>query len=182
MPPLFDPIRGAQGFQQSNPDILSCASLLGSLQIFKRAGMLPVLRRRSEQLTGAFSDELSRSPHYNAAAEVVMKYGPSAGFGDISVSDSERSEKRYDESPRFTIITPLEPAERGAQLSLFFLPPGKGVMQRVFDGLKAFGVVGDERKPDVIRLAPTPLYNSREDCMRAVRALNTVLDELRISN
>jgi len=37
MPPTFSPIRGAQGFQQSNPCILATASLLGSLQVFKEA-------------------------------------------------------------------------------------------------------------------------------------------------
>ena len=180
MPPHFNPIKGAQGFQQSNPDILSCASLLGSLQTFKRAGMIIELRPRSQDLTSALADELARSSHYIVASEVVKKYGPRAtfNFDPLSREMQERDESTYDETPRFTIITPFEPAERGAQLSLFFLPPGKGIMQRVFDGIKPYGILGDERKPDVIRLAPAPLYNTEEDCTRAVRALNAVFDDL----
>lgn len=76
----------------------------------------------------------------------------------------------------FTIITPHDPENRGAQLSLLVLPPRQGVMQNLFAGLKDFGVLGDEREPDVIRLAPTPLYNTLEDCEEAASALNKVFD------
>ena len=77
-----------------------------------------------------------------------------------------------------TIITPGNVAERGSQLSLVFLPTGRGVMPRVLKGLEARGVVGDSRKPDVIRLAPAPLYNTFEDVERAVRVLDEVLAEV----
>jgi len=53
MPPKFSPIKGAQGFQQSNASPIVVASLLGSLQIFKKAGMMEPLRERSVELTGA---------------------------------------------------------------------------------------------------------------------------------
>lgn len=76
----------------------------------------------------------------------------------------------------FTIITPHDPENRGAQLSLLVLPPRQGVMQNLFAGLKDFGILGDEREPDVIRLAPTPLYNTLEDCEEAASALNKVFD------
>ena len=52
MPPDFSPIRGAQGLQMSNPSVLGVASLLGSLQVFKEAGMVGRLRARSIELTG----------------------------------------------------------------------------------------------------------------------------------
>lgn len=63
---------------------------------------------------------------------------------------------------QFQIITPREPARRGSQLSLKISGPGEAL----FDDLKAAGVIGDWRKPDVIRVAPAPLYNSFEDVWR----------------
>ena len=57
------------------------------------------------------------------------------------------------------IITPRNKAQRGAQLSM--LVHGKG--KAIFDKLSEAGVVADWREPNVIRLAPVPLYNSFED-------------------
>ena len=59
----------------------------------------------------------------------------------------------------FEIITPRNQAQRGAQLSM--LVHGKG--KAIFDKLSEAGVVADWREPNVIRLAPVPLYNSFED-------------------
>ncbi|KAK6353229.1 Kynureninase (L-kynurenine hydrolase), variant 2 [Orbilia brochopaga] len=60
----------------------------------------------------------------------------------------------------FEIITPRNPSERGAQLSLLFR---KGIMEEVYKKLELSGIVVDKRQPDVIRVAPTPLYNTYED-------------------
>lgn len=60
----------------------------------------------------------------------------------------------------FEIITPSEPTKRGAQLSM--LVHGKG--KELFEKLSKNGVVADWREPNVIRIAPAPLYNSFEDC------------------
>jgi kynureninase len=57
------------------------------------------------------------------------------------------------------IITPTDPDQRGCQLSLFIPQNGKAL----FDHLKKHNVIADWREPDVIRLAPVPLYNSFED-------------------
>ena len=54
-------------------------------------------------------------------------------------------------------MTPANPAERGAQLSLMLSP---GLLDDVLHGLESNGIVVDERKPDVIRVAPAPLYNT----------------------
>lgn len=70
----------------------------------------------------------------------------------------------------FTIITPSEPERRGAQLSLLFDKDGR----KVFDALTAAGVIADWREPDVIRIAPVPLYNSFEDVYRFYEALKGV--------
>ena len=60
----------------------------------------------------------------------------------------------------YSIITPHDPKERGAQLSVQLNP---GLLEAVLVRLEEDGVVVDERKPDVIRVAPAPLYNTFED-------------------
>ncbi|MBE2207353.1 MAG: kynureninase [Saprospiraceae bacterium] len=57
------------------------------------------------------------------------------------------------------IITPRDPAQRGCQLSVTAGPQGRAI----FDFLSTHGVVCDWREPDVIRMAPTPMYNSFGD-------------------
>lgn len=67
--------------------------------------------------------------------------------------------------PPYKIITPANPAERGAQLSVLLDP---GLLDRVLEFIEERGVVVDERKPDVLRVAPAPLYNSFWDVHRFV--------------
>jgi len=71
---------------------------------------------------------------------------------------------------RVEIITPRDPLARGAQLSVR-LRAGAGSGRETFGTLIERGVICDWREPDVIRLAPAPLYNSFEDCWRAVDVL-----------
>lgn len=54
------------------------------------------------------------------------------------------------------MLTPANPEERGCQLSLFLPNHGK----EIFDYLIKNGVVLDWREPNVIRVAPTPMYNT----------------------
>ena len=68
------------------------------------------------------------------------------------------------------IATPRDPARRGCQLSLR-VRSGREAGRALFDHLNAIGIVVDWREPDVIRAAPTPLYNRRMDCLRFVRAV-----------
>ncbi|KAH6616377.1 pyridoxal phosphate-dependent transferase [Boeremia exigua] len=65
----------------------------------------------------------------------------------------------------YTIITPANPAERGAQLSVLLKP---GLLESVQAFIEQRGVVVDERKPDVLRIAPAPLYNSFLDIHRFI--------------
>ncbi|MEJ6686647.1 MAG: kynureninase [Crocinitomicaceae bacterium] len=58
------------------------------------------------------------------------------------------------------IITPSSILERGSQLSILCAKDGK----KKFDILTEQGVIADWREPNVIRIAPAPLYNSFEDC------------------
>ena len=76
--------------------------------------------------------------------------------------------------PRVQIITPREPASRGCQLSIR-IAGGTSSGRRVFEGLRAGGVVCDWRNPDIIRVAPVPLYNRFEDVARFAERLGAVL-------
>jgi len=69
------------------------------------------------------------------------------------------SEKNKDRVS-FELITPRDKTKRGAQLSIM----AKGQGKALFDALSDLGVVADWREPNVIRVAPAPLYNSFEDC------------------
>jgi kynureninase len=62
-------------------------------------------------------------------------------------------------SSTFEIITPQNPEDRASQLSVFLHGEGKSL----FDYLMNNGVITDWREPNVIRLAPVPLYCSYED-------------------
>jgi kynureninase len=62
----------------------------------------------------------------------------------------------------FEIITPLNWDERGCQVSVLMHGQGKAL----FDHLMEQGVIADWREPNVIRMAPVPLYNSFEDVYR----------------
>lgn len=63
------------------------------------------------------------------------------------------------ENCTFEIITPRDKKKRGAQLSILIHGQGKSL----FDALSNEGIVADWREPNVIRVAPAPLYNSFED-------------------
>jgi kynureninase len=69
------------------------------------------------------------------------------------------------------IITPKNTNERGCQLSLLVKKGGKAV----FDELYQNAIVGDWRHPNVIRIAPTPLYNSFMDVYRFAKILEQSL-------
>jgi len=132
----FDLLPGAEGWQLSNPPILSMAAIRASLDVFETAGF-ENLRKKSEKLTGYLEfliDELK--------------------------------------NPNIKIITPRNLDERGAQLSIQVQNANK----EVFDKLTQSGVISDWREPDVIRVAPAPLYNSFEDVYQFVQRLKKVLD------
>jgi kynureninase len=71
------------------------------------------------------------------------------------------------------IITPMQEERRGCQLSLR-VRAGREAGRSLFTRLEQEGVVPDWREPDVIRVAPVPLYNSYEDCARLVRIMQKI--------
>ena len=68
-------------------------------------------------------------------------------------------------SPKFSIITPEESERRGAQISMRIPDKGKTFCEE----LGGAGVIGDWREPDILRVAPVPLYNSYQDVYEFVR-------------
>jgi kynureninase len=72
---------------------------------------------------------------------------------------------------RIAIITPRDPAQRGCQLSIRV----KNADRSLHEGLVARGVYADWREPDVIRVAPVPLYNSFSDAQRFAEILRECL-------
>ncbi|HKD16855.1 MAG TPA: kynureninase [Thermoanaerobaculia bacterium] len=138
MEPGFRPIPGAEGWQLSNPPILSLAAIRASLDVFMEAGGMEPLREKSLRLTGYLEWLLQRE------------------VGDA-----------------IEILTPADPRQRGCQLSLRVKSSGSG--RSVFEKLEASGVTCDWREPDVIRVAPVPLYNRFEDVYRFVEILQKAL-------
>ena len=132
----FDPIPTAEGWQLSNPPILSMAAIRASLAIFAEAGMQNI-RAKSIQLTGHLEYLLN------------------------SLNNQ-----------RIKVITPSNSSQRGCQLSIQV----KNADKNLHTQLTEAGVISDWREPDVIRVAPAPLYNSYEDVYHLVQKLATVLE------
>ncbi|KAI9846766.1 MAG: Kynureninase (L-kynurenine hydrolase) [Sclerophora amabilis] len=132
----FVPIPGAGGYQISNPSAIDLAVVSASLSVFSSTSM-SAIRAKSVQLTGYLEHLLLRR-----------------------LQDAEPAPKPY------SIITPSDPDERGAQLSIRLYP---GFLETMMKELEVQGVVVDARRPDVIRVAPAPLYNSFEDVWEFVR-------------
>ncbi len=136
MPNKFSPIKSAEGWQLSNPPILSLAAIRASLSVFDEVGMDRLIEK-SKKLTGYLLFLL----------------------GSI-------------QTDRIKIITPKE---RGCQISIRVKDGNK----ELFDKITAKGVVADWREPDVIRVAPVPLYNSFSDVFNFCNILKLAIHEER---
>ena len=75
----------------------------------------------------------------------------------------------------FEIITPANSENRGCQLSIFCHQDGK----KLFEALSNAGVIADWREPNVIRVAPVPLYNTFEDVYQFTHILEKTLENLK---
>lgn len=140
MPETFRPLRGAEGWQVSNPSIFAAAPLLASLKLFDQAGM-EALRAKSIRLTGYL--------------ELLLQ-----GWLATDVS----------------ILTPSGIDARGCQLSLRIERPAH-IAKAIHERLTRDGFVCDWREPDIVRVAPAPLYNSYADVWDFAHALREQCSE-----
>ncbi|EKG05302.1 kynureninase, putative [Trypanosoma cruzi] len=149
----FEPAEGAASFQISNVSAVGMMAMLPSIRLMAEVGMGP-LREKSMLLTSYMELLLS---------ELVPQ-------GSIEV------------------ITPVDPNQRGAQLSLRILPNRLADVHSLKDAYECNsgedsdadrmerqlcdkGVIVSHCPPNVIRLAPVPLYNSFMDVLLTVRAI-----------
>tara|TARA_B110000444_G_scaffold252511_1_gene281947 strand:- start:1374 stop:2285 length:912 start_codon:yes stop_codon:yes gene_type:complete len=132
MPDKFSPIKSAEGWQLSNPPILSLAAIRASLSIFDEVGMDKLLSK-SKKLTDYLVFLLNRI-----------------------------------QTDRIDIITP---EERGCQVSIRVRNGNKDLFDKITDK----GVVADWREPDVIRIAPVPLYNTFLDVFKFYNIIKSVV-------
>ncbi len=75
---------------------------------------------------------------------------------------------------RLQCVTPRDPAQRGCQLSLR-VRAGRVAGRELFESLGAQGVVLDWREPDILRIAPVPLYNTFTDVARFLQRLESAV-------
>lgn len=126
---------------------------------------------------GAAGWQLSNAPIFGMApCRVSLPMFVEAGMEKLrekSVRLTAYLEYLLDQIPGqpFTFLTPRDPSRRGCQLSLRL----EGKAREIFRALQARGVVCDVREPDVIRVAPVPLYNTFHDVWRLGRILSELL-------
>lgn len=80
---------------------------------------------------------------------------------------------KYQDKCQFEIITPRDPKQRGCQLSILLHGQGKDLFNFISDE----GIVADWREPNVIRVAPVPMYNSFEDVYFLAKAIEDYLNK-----
>jgi len=123
MPSQFNPIKSAEGWQLSNPPILSLAAVRASLSIFDKVGMQKLIKK-SKNMNSYLLFLLDKIPNN-----------------------------------QIKIITPKN---SGCQISIKVKSKEKNLFERITKS----GIIADWREPDVIRIAPVPLYNSYIDIYR----------------
>ncbi len=143
----FKPMQSAEAWQLSNPPVLSLAAIRGSLDTIKKAGGMPVLRKKAIKLTGFLRFLLQTRLNHEVS-----------------------------------ILTPEETKRSGSQLSLAINlknDQSDQVGKAVFDNIERAGVTCDWRYPNVIRVAPVPMYNTFTDVFQFVLLLENAIKENR---
>lgn len=124
--------------------------------------------------------QLSNAPILSMAAhKASLDIFEESGFENLTAKGQQLSDYLFfiveeinaaADKKRIEIITPK--AAKGCQVSMLMLEKGK----EIFDALKQNGILADWREPNVIRVAPVPLYNSFEDVYQFGKIINEVIN------
>ncbi|WP_046244445.1 kynureninase [Hymenobacter terrenus] len=155
----------------NRPDLVRLAGWWGhdpSDRFQMKKGFRPMAGAAGWQLSNA---QIFPMAIHRASLDIVDRAGGMAALRRKSERLTEQLETLIRElalpSAQLEIITPADPAQRGCQLSVLVHQRGR----ELFDFLASQGIIADWREPNVIRLAPVPLYNSFEDVHRVGKAL-----------
>jgi kynureninase len=141
-----------------------------------------LMENHFEPMSGAEGWQLSNEPILNMAAKKAsLEIFNEAGMPALREKSLQLTaylefilkDVFPENSPlRLRIISPTDPEQRGCQLSLQLV----GMDRSFFEDMMQAGIMADFREPDVIRMAPVPLYNSFEDIYRAGEVLRRLAD------
>ena len=117
-----------------------------------------------------------------AALEASLELFQEAGFKNIYAKGMSMSNyllqllnelnSRLTNSP-IEVLTPQEPDRHGCQVSMLMRERGR----EVFEALSKNEIFADWREPNVIRIAPVPLYNRYEEIWHFVQVMEQVLQQ-----
>ncbi|MDI1243565.1 MAG: kynureninase [bacterium] len=130
-----------------------------------------------DPIPGAEGWQLSNPPIFQLAAlRASLEIFDDAGManlrsGSVELTGHLEKQLKEIENDRISIITPSDPTQRGCQLSIRVRDADK----TLFEAIAARGVIADWREPDVIRVAPVPLYNDLTDVFRFTEILRDSL-------
>ena len=130
----FNPIHTAEGWQLSNAPIFSMAAHKASLAIFEESGMEKLIAK--SRLLKAYTEFI--------IADINAQLGNEKGTLEIITPLNEKAGDYFGSGCQVSIVA-------------------HGYGKKLFEDLLANSVIADWREPNVIRIAPVPLYNSFED-------------------
>jgi kynureninase len=161
----------------SNPDLLRLAGWWGNK---KETRFL--MKGDFEPMLSAESWSMSNAPVFSMAAhkvalEMFTKIGMEAlrkkSIALTSYLEFVLREVQNESGQSLQVITPEDPSQRGCQLSIIV----EGQTKKLVEQLSENGIIVDWREPNVVRMAPVPLYNSFEDIYRFGKTFASLLQK-----
>ncbi len=137
-----------------------------------------LMEKGFKPIEGADRWQLSNAPVFNMASHLAsLEIFEKAGIDRLREKSLRLTAYmeyliKLDGNKRLEILTPANPDQRGCQLSLFLHGGGK----ELFNRISARGIIADWRAPNVIRVAPVPLYNSFQDVYKFATILKEELN------